>query len=283
MFTEGALCRRCERGFYPSAVVHRCFPNRRQAAGYATSLWLHRFPFRLNDAVRMFVSPSRFVRERLLEWGIPEERTVVVPNFVEPGSEDPIPGSFGMFLGRISPEKGLHVLIRALGLAGDPPFRIVGDGPARPEAETLARDVGLANTRFLGRVDVEEVKRLLHESRYLVMPSVWEETFGLSAVEAMAHGKPVLVSAIGALPELVREDVGLTCAPGDSGDLAEKIRFLERDDAFCREAGARGLERFRAEYSPQVHLARLEAVYRSCLERPDRRGPGTAPDAPPSG
>jgi glycosyltransferase involved in cell wall biosynthesis len=265
MFTEGAICHRCERGVYVSAVVHRCFPDRRQSAAYAAFLWLHRFALRLEDQVAKFVAPSQFVRDRLVDWGIPREKTEAIPNFVEPLPEPSPPGRFGVYIGRISPEKGVDVLLRALGLAGDPPFRIVGDGPARPQAEALARTVGLRNTQFLGRLDIEDVHKVLEQSRYLVMPSLWEETFGLSALEAMAHGRGIIVSSLGGLAELVRGREGLTCAPGDPYDLAEKIAILESDDELCRRAGESAWELCRREYSPQVHLARLEKVYETCL------------------
>jgi glycosyltransferase involved in cell wall biosynthesis len=265
MFTEGAICRRCEHGVYLSAVVHRCFPDRSQSAAYAAFLWFHRFVLHLDDQVAKFVAPSQFMRNRLIDWGIPTERTETIPHFVEPLREPSSPGSAGVFIGRISPEKGVDVLLRALSLAGDPVFRIAGDGPVRLQAEALARDLGLRRTEFLGALSVQHVHELLEESRYLVMPSIWEETFGLSALEAMAHARPIVVTALGGLPELVRDDVGLTCVPGDAKNLAEKITILERDDEFCRSAGEQAWNLCRREYSPEVHLDRLETMYQTCL------------------
>ena len=80
MFTEGAACRRCEAGNYANAIVHDCFPTRTQAAGYASALWVQRFVLELERKVTIFVAPSRFMRSRLIEWGIPTDRIDVVPD-----------------------------------------------------------------------------------------------------------------------------------------------------------------------------------------------------------
>lgn len=267
MFTEGSICRRCEHGNHASAVLHDCFPDRRQSTAYAVALWLHRFVLRLQDKVARFVAPSQFVRDRLIHWGIAPERTFAIPDFVEPLAKPSPPGRFGVFIGRLSSEKGVDVLVRALAQAADPPFRIVGDGPSRGVVQELVREVGLRNTEFLGRLQRDEVHRVLEESRYLVMPSLLEETCGLAALEAMAHGRPILVSALGGLPELLRGGTGLACLPGNVADLADKIKILEEDDAFSRDAGRKAWELCRREYSPTVHLIRLQEVYESCVGR----------------
>ena len=140
MFTEGALCHRCESGVYINALVHQCFPTKKQAGAYATVLWAHRFVMRLEERIARFIVPSDFMRKRLLRWGIGEDRVRVIRHFVaSAGSRShPSIGSYGAFVGRLSPEKGLDVLLAALARAGDPPFLIVGDGPQRAALEDLA-------------------------------------------------------------------------------------------------------------------------------------------------
>jgi glycosyltransferase involved in cell wall biosynthesis len=169
-----------------------------------------------------------------------------------------------VFIGRLSTEKGVDVLIRALARAGDPPFRIIGDGPAHGPLRRMAQFMGLRNTRFLGRLERRDVHRVLEESRYLVMPSLWEEICPLAPLEGMAHGRAILVSSIGALSELVRSGEGMKSPPGDIDTLADMIRIIQRDDDLCREAGLRGWDLCRREYSPEVHLSRLDELYASC-------------------
>jgi glycosyltransferase involved in cell wall biosynthesis len=183
MFTEGSICRRCQRGNYLQAIAHRCFPTRRQSFAYAGALWIHRFAVRLQDEVSLFVCPSDFVRNELVTWGFSAETTVTIPNFCYPQSDaDPQPGRFGVFVGRLSSEKGVHVLLEALRIAKDPPFRVVGDGPMGSLLRNQAVALGLTNIEFLGRVPPDQVGEILRGSRFLAMPSLSNETGGLAAL-----------------------------------------------------------------------------------------------------
>ena len=261
-FTGGSRCRRCENGVYAHAVAHRCFQGHPQACAYAASLWWHRFVLRLDDRISMFIAPSSFMRNRLLEWGVASRRVVTIRNFVEsrPDASFDV-GSYGLYLGRLSAEKGLHELLRALQLAGDPPFHVVGAGPLEGDLRRLADELELRRTVFRGLLDRTTVRQALRGARYLALPSLCEESSGLAALEAMAEGRPLLVSDAGALPELVGGGAGLTWTGGEIVDLATNLRRLVEDDRFCGAAGERALELSRREYTPASHLRRLEAAY----------------------
>ncbi len=265
MFTEGAICRRCESGLYVNAITHACFPTHTQAASYAIALWVHRFVMRLERRIARFVVPSDFMRRRLLEWGIPDERVRLVRHFV-PAAEgaglDGVVGSYGAFVGRLSAEKGLDWLLKALRRAGDPPFLIVGDGPTSEALERLARQLGLVNTKFVGRRTQAEVSGLMEAARYIAIPSVWEENAPLSALEALRAARPLLVADSGGLPELVATGAGLAFRPGDESDLAEKVVQLMRDEDLCRRASIEAARLADEMASPQRHMAHLEAVYK---------------------
>lgn len=169
MFTEGELCRRCERGVYAHAALHRCFPTRAQGTVYASALWLHRFVLRTEAAVAGFVAPSRFMADRLRQWSIPVEKIHVVRPFVPAPPAPGPPGEYGLFLGRLSNEKGVDVLLHALALAGDPPFRIAGGGPAEERLRAKAGELGLRRTELVGLVPRDEVPGLLARARYVAI------------------------------------------------------------------------------------------------------------------
>jgi glycosyltransferase involved in cell wall biosynthesis len=261
MFTEGEVCRRCEGGNYSNALLHHCFSDAKQAASYASGLWIHRFLLGLDGKVAGYVTPSQFMHDRLIEWGFPADRVAVVRNFTDHHSATAEPGHYGIYLGRLSSEKGVSVLLEALSLAGDPPFRICGDGPLLASLKRLAGEKGLVNTQFLGQLPAEQVAGQLHGSRFFVLPSLWDENAPLAALEAMAAGRPLLVTEGGGLPELVRSGEGLLCRRGDARDLADKIRLFSEDEDLCIRAGNAALSRAAAEFTPASHLQRLEAVY----------------------
>lgn len=268
MFTEGSICRRCQQGNYGLAPLHECFPSKRQNVAYSGALWLHRFVGRLEDRVSLFVCPSEFVRKELLRWGIPDSKVVRIPHFVRPCPDiDPSPGSFGVFVGRLSSEKGVDVLLDALRLAKDPPFRVIGGGPFEAALRHRAARLDLKRTKFLGAVAPERVGEIVRRSRFLAVPSLWNETGGLSGMEAMARGRALLVTSLGGLPELVSGGCGIVCRPGDADDMATAIERLMIDYQFCKEVGERGLEKSRKEFGQEIHLTRLEAAYEMCIDR----------------
>jgi glycosyltransferase involved in cell wall biosynthesis len=266
MFTEGGPCRRCEGGNYLNATLHHCFPSTTQAGAYATVLWIHRFLLRLEGKTDVFVTPSDFLRNRLQEWGIAAKRVETIRNFIPltPGASAQ-PGNAGVYIGRLSSEKGLDILLRALALAGDPPFLIVGSGPLEKMLASLAAQLGLRQTRFTGWVSPVEVGTLLRDARFLTMPSLCDDNAPLAVLEGMAAGRPVLVSRRGGLPELVAEGAGLVCEPGDAKGLSDKIRELMGDDGLCREMGNQGIRTVGEKYSADLHRAGLELVYRRLI------------------
>lgn len=266
MFTEGSLCNRCESGNYLNAVIHECFPARDQASAYALSLWTHRFILRLEKKVSLFICPSKFMSDRLASWGITRERTEVVRNFTDEDSLSSEPfGEYGIYVGRLSSEKGLTVLLRALAVAGDPPFKIVGEGPQAGALEELAAELSLRRIEFTGRLEPHDVGELLRKSRFLVMPSLCNENAPLAALEAMACGRPLVVSRLGGLPELVDQGAGIAFNHGDEHELAIAITKLIEDADLCTRAGEAALTFARSEITPQIHAERLEKAYRRAI------------------
>lgn len=266
MFTEGNICTRCEDGFYVHGLLHQCFPTKKQASAYVGALWTHRFLLRLEKKVSMFIAPSEFMSRQLEKWGIPAARVVMVRNFtdLDPGATAD-PGTFGIFVGRLSSEKGLHFLLGALKAAGDPPFKIVGDGPLRDDLAAEVTRLGLERTELLGVLPTEEVKPLMTQSRFLVMASMSHENAPMAALEALACGRPLVVSEVGGLPELVRSGAGITFASGDVEGAAARIVSLMDDDGRARDLGAAALEFAHSELTAEGHQGKLEEVYARAL------------------
>jgi glycosyltransferase involved in cell wall biosynthesis len=159
------------------------------------------------------------------------------------------------YAGRFAPEKGVEVLVEACRHAGLP-MRFAGDAPAHP-AVRKDDDAAFVMTR-----SPEELAQFYRGARVVVMPSIWAETFGVVAAEAMSHGVPVVVSRIGALTETVVEGVtGLYANPGDARDLARQLRRVWDDAALARELGRNGRIRVEETFSERMHFERLARVY----------------------
>lgn len=168
------------------------------------------------------------------------------------GPKDFVVGSFS----RLSPEKGVDVFVRALGLSKGTVGCVFGDGSQRQELEDLARGKPI---RFFGQIpDVSDAMKAMDA---VVIPSLWEEPFPFSALEAMALGRPLLASDIGGLPEMIDGQNGWLFKTGSAEILAEKISLLATDPQLRTRLGAHGRARFEREFTVGAMAERIEAVY----------------------
>jgi glycosyltransferase involved in cell wall biosynthesis len=228
-FRDGKVCEEClEHGVWRS-VRYGCFQGSTKAtAVVAAMLATHRLLGTWSRLIDTFLAPTEFARRKFIEGGLPADKILIKPNFVDP---DPGEGtgdrSYALSVGRLSPEKGLRTLLAAwASLNNSIPLYIVGDGPMRPELEQYAQQHGLSNVRFLGRLAWKETMDVMKGARCLVFPSgCYEGALPLSVVEAFACGTPVIASRHGAMQDLITNgSTGLHFTPGDAKDLASKVQ-----------------------------------------------------------
>lgn len=166
-----------------------------------------------------------------------------------------------VFWGRSQPEKGIKTLIQTY-VALVPNFQllIVGEGEQRQELEQYVSMQEVKNVYFVGYKTGEELKNLIRDSAFLVLPSEWYENFPMVTLEAYALGKPVVASRLGGIPESIdEEETGLLFEPGNVSELAEKIQILAGDKKRCEEMGRRG--RAKIEQISAEHYGRLMELY----------------------
>jgi len=260
---DGAPCEKClDHGPWP-AVRHRCYRGSRATSAIAAAgIGVHRSLGTWSRLVNRFIVLSEFARDRLVRAGLPPQRLVPGSNFVEdpgPRSTTPSSSSDVLFVGRLSPEKGVHVLLdawRAAGLRGLH-LDVIGDGPDRAHLE---RDAPPSVT-FLGRRPAAEVMGRLLRARALVIPSVWYEGQPVTALEGLAAGTPLVLSGIGGLPEVLGGlEAGWITPPNHSDALAQRLEHLA-DDHAVDARGVHARQRYLDAFTPPAAVARLEAVY----------------------
>lgn len=229
MLRRGHVCEDCVEHGLSRSVLHSCYRESAVQTGtLALMLASHRALGTWARKVDCYIARTEFARHKFIQAGLPPEKIVVKPCFVDPdpGPRDG-PGETVLFVGRLSPEKGLRTLIKAWEhLCGRVPLRIAGDGPLRPELEAEVRRRGIAGITFLGRLDGPGVLSELRRARFLVFPSEWYEGLPLAIVEAFACGVPVIASRIGSMVEIVEDgQTGCHFTPGDSEDLVAKVEW----------------------------------------------------------
>lgn len=259
-FRFGEPCFRCHHGRTLPGLVLNCRGSVPEAVPYA--LGLHRQYPRLLELVDRFVAPSQYAAGQLARLGVPAERLEVLPHYLPDDAfqneSRAAEGGFALFAGRLSAEKGVEAAIEAAGLAGVP-LRIAGDGPLEARVRERAR-LSPAPVELLGRVRPEEVTRVLREAAVMLVPSRSDESFGLSALEAMGAGVPVIATRAGALPELVGPE--RCVARGDTSGLAARLRELWRDPGLRRAEGEELLARARERHTREQFTRRLLEIYR---------------------
>ena len=181
-----------------------------------------------------------------------------------PRSNSETPG-FALFVGRLSEEKGIKVLLQAWSTLDDQTLlKVAGAGPL----EALLQ--GKNNVSALGRQNADEIGRLMQQAAFLVLPSECYEGFPLVLVEAFAHGLPILASKLGSMADIIKNgETGLLFAPGDADDLAGKAKWLLENPQQAQKLGENARRTFLAKYTAEQNYTELMAIYEDVKRQPD--------------
>lgn len=265
-YRAGRVCLDCFRGTPLPAVRHGCYRgSRAQSAALAAMLLRHRRTY-LRE-IDGFVALSQHVKARFLEAGFPADRFFVKPNF-EPDPGPPVrdaKASHVLYMGRLTPEKGLITLLRAW-RGVRTPLLVAGDGPLRGTLESMCRAPELAHVELRGFLSRDELAHAIAHCFFVVVPSDWHEPFGRCVVEAYAAGRPVVASRIGGLEELVVDgESGALFRAGDDAELRRVARELLDAPEALRRMGVRARSLYEHAYSPAANLRMLLDIYAQVL------------------
>jgi glycosyltransferase involved in cell wall biosynthesis len=264
---NGRPCEDCNGKLPIPAVIHKCYRGSLIGTlGVAAMIGYHQLAGTWRTQVDRFIALSEFSRQRFIAAGIPQSKISTKPNFVANlalNGQIGLPRAGALFVGRLSAEKGLETLIEAWrGL--DIPLTIIGDGPQRQKVQALA--AGNPTISLTGSLPRERVFEYMARAQALIMPSLCYETFGLTVAEAMAHGTPVIASDIGALSEIVVDDVnGALFATGDADSLRTRVRELFAGEGRLQQLGHEARATYAKHFTPQSNIARLLEIYRETL------------------
>lgn len=267
---NGALCTKCiDQGSSIPAVLHGCYRGSRlKTLPVAAMIGLHNGLKTYAKRVHGIIAQTEFQRNILVNAGLPSHTVFVKPHCVIPAAA-PLPWEDredrAVFIGRLSPQKGLDVILRAWELMGAsaPKLAVIGGGADRGHYEQLCRDKGLdSKVEFLGFVSEEEKWEHLRRSKLLVMPTQWYETFGLVFAEAFAVGVPTVASDLGCVPWVVEREVsGVLVPPADAGRWAGAVRDLFGNQATLQRMADQAFARYSTDYAPGGHIDQLERIY----------------------
>lgn len=246
-----------------------------------------------NRALQRAVVASGFMRGELIKNGFDSRRIrVLAPVPPDPAAEKPDAGN-GMpgpdwvagrilFIGQVIRGKGVDLLLKALhGLPGEWEFSLAGRGSALPVCKKLIAELGLEKRVTIhGHLSPKELSRQYREAQIVVVPSAWQEPFGMVGIEAMRHARPVVAFSVGGIPDWLRDGHNGRLVPsGDIDVLRETLRGMLGNPGECQRMGEDGWKLSRGEFSFSGYIDRLEA-FLGDLSSESRLSPAVGGAAP---
>ncbi len=263
-YRDGKVCEDCMGKFFPTpGVVHACYRDSRVgSAVVGTMQTLHRIRGTWRDRVNRYIVLTDFARNKFIEGGLPPEKISLKPNFLSPDPGIGLGrGEYALFVGRLSPEKGLDILLKAWEKLGQSiPLKIVGEGPLTDMVKHSS--VKIPGVEWLGRQPKNRVLDLMKEAKMLMFPSGWYEGFPLVLVEAYAVGLPVIAGNLGSMTALVIPSrTGLHFRPGDTDDLIAQVEWAIAHPEELKNMRQQARGEFESKYTADVNYQQLLKIY----------------------
>ena len=258
---EQKVCEDCLGNLPWRGVLRACYRESRLQSGVlAAVVTMHGAIGTWKNKVTRYIALNKFCRDKFIAGGLPAGRIVIKPNFVDftaPGLATRV--GF-LFVGRLSVEKGVSVMMNAIDRVGDVDVRVAGVGP---ESHLLTES---DQVKTLGSLSSSDVRREMSQAMALILPSIWYENFPRTLVEAFGCGLPVIASRIGALGELIEHGVtGLLFSPGDADDLAEKMAWAQQHPEQMADMGRNARALYEAEFTADRNYEQLMQIYHDAI------------------
>lgn len=259
---NGVVCEDCLGKSPWRAVVRKCYrASLPQSAVLSTMLTAHRLAGTYRNKVTRYIALSTYSRDRFVAAGLRAERMRIKPNFVDallaPGWEA---RREGLYVGRLSDEKGVGTLLDAVRLHGATGISVIGTGPLEAQ---VADQFGAACLGFQSR---DAILGRMRTASFLLVPSLCLEQLPTTILEAFACGLPVIASRLGALVNIVTENVtGLLFNPGDAADLAAKIAWASSHEEDMQRMGRAARTEYETKYTPAINYRLLVEIYEDAI------------------
>lgn len=263
---HGEPCQRCIGGNFWPAFQTACWRDSHLVSGMMGLVLRRVRKLDVFNRVERWIAISEAQKTEHIKMGLPADRIEVIHHFHETKDPPPPPGDgrTALFIGRLSPEKGVSQLLDAWKLLERTDVRllIAGEGPERPSLEAKAARLNLRNVEFIGFVNPAQQPALWARTAFSVAPSTWLEPFGMVVLEAWANARPVIASNHGSFPELIEHNrTGLLAKPHDTSSLAAQLAQMFDRPQEAAAMGQAGLKVLRTRFTREVWLESMKRLY----------------------
>lgn len=264
--TNNVICEKCINGNYFNCINKKCIKESRlKSILGAVEAWYYRLSKIYTKKINCIITPSEFYKNKLMQDGIKKEKIQTIHNFIDTEEynlnvEDE---GYGLYFGRISEEKGIFNLLKALQEIDTKKFYIVGDGPQKEKIEELIKKYEMKDRIILpGYLSSDQIKENIRKCRFVVLPSICRENCPYSIMETMAIGKPVICSEIGGIPELVKDGkTGFLFNHNNIDELKEKMNVLYNDRELAHDMGNNAKKIANEIYTKEYYYNEIIKIY----------------------
>lgn len=269
MYNREKICEACKDGKHYHCFLNKCVKNSRLKSLLGSmEMYLHHWLLNIYSLIDIFISPSQFIKNKLLESGF-KGTIEYLPNFVELEGFQPQykwENASIVYCGRLMRNKGVMTLVDAVKPLDDIVLNIIGDGPLRPWIEEKIEKEHINNIQLLGFQSGKNLHTHIKRAMFTVVPSELYENNPLAVIESFSLGKPVIGSRIGGIPELVIDNFsGLTFAPKDASDLRHKIKWLKSNPELIVQMGINARKYVEQNLSAEKYYERIESLYKDVV------------------
>lgn len=268
MLYDGKICEDCIKKGCSQCFKKKCIKDSTLKSLLGTLEKKYYDMRKMFKKVDCIVSPSEFVKDKLIEGKLECNEIKVIHNFVnESKREESKPGNYAFYFGRLSKEKGIMHLVKAIREIENARLIIAGEGDERERIEEYIKNNNLQERiTLIGYQNQDNIRKYITNARFIVVPSIWYENCPYSILETMEIGKPVIASDIGGIPELVSDGInGYLYKPNDIHSLKEKLELLFESDELAKTFGKNSRELFNKNYTAERYYSEIIKIYSSLL------------------
>ena len=270
MTNDGQICEKCKGGKYINCLLRKCLKNSTaKSAICVVEGYLHKW-LKSYDQIDRILTPSRFYKDKFVEFGIEPERVLHLSNFLDRErpevNESHDKEQYFLYFGRLSREKGIMTLIRAME-GTKRKLYIMGNGPCKEEIEVYLAEHNLTEQiKMLGFKSGQDLVDVVGNAGAVILPSEWYENGPYSAIESLQLGRPIIGSDLGGIPELI-DGNGYIFRHGDVEQLRQLILDFPQSGTDEYRALCVASERiFQDRYMSEKHYEKLMKVYQEAIE-----------------
>jgi glycosyltransferase involved in cell wall biosynthesis len=270
LMRDGKICEQCITGSPYQAAWYGCYRDSKIGSlVVAHMVAQHRKQGTWQQKVNRFIALTDFAKGKFIKAGFPANKIAVKANFIHAPLQESLSlnksttPDFALFVGRLSEEKGIKVLLQGWSRLDEKTvLKVAGAGPL---ANLLP---GKNNIEALGLQSPNQISLLMQQAAFLILPSIWFEPFGLVLIEAFAHGLPVLASRLGSMADIIKDgETGLLFTPGDANDLASKAKWLFENPQEVDRLGKNARRAFLEKYTAEQNYAELMTIYKEVVDQ----------------